>query len=226
MSVPAASPAPAAPQSAIPNVRPAAKGRASGLTFRALLLGLLFTALTDLWIHWAELILGGRGHTALGGTAIPVGAFNVLFLLTIVNLFLTRFLKPLAFSAAERLVIYVMMTVSTVISSSGGIHFVVPTVAAAFYYADNSNGWAGKFHQYIPDWIAAEERGRAERLLYRERRRSLGVVADADCGVDGLSVAIRDGVAVSGFAAAAAVGGSGTAVVSDGGASDGTDWAA
>ena len=154
MSVPVAAPAPVNPSPPSSKIQPAAKGRASGLTFRALLLGLIFTALTDLWIHWAELILGGRGHTALGSTSIPVGAFNVLFLLTIVNLFITRFLKPLAFTAAERLVIYVMMTVSTVISSSGGIHFVVPTVAAAFYYADNSNGWAGKFHQYIPDWIA------------------------------------------------------------------------
>ena len=128
--------------------------RASGLTWRALLLGLLFTALTDLWIHWAELVLGGRGHTALANTSIPVGAFNVLFLLVVVNVVLTRFLRPLAFSRAELLVIYVMMAVSTVISSSGGIHFIVPTITAAFYYADDSNGWAGLFHKYIPDWLA------------------------------------------------------------------------
>src|ERR1041384_4368042 len=123
--------------------------RSSGLTWRAVLLGLVFTALTDLWIHWAELILGGRGHTALANTSIPVGAFNVLFLLVVVNIFLTRVLKPLAFSSAEMLVIYVMMTVSTVISSSGGIHFVGPTITAAFYYADGSNGWADKFHKFI-----------------------------------------------------------------------------
>src|SRR5579871_831203 len=100
--------------------------RASGLTARALVLGLVFTGLTDLWIHWAELILGGRGHTALANTSIPIGAFNVLFLLVTVNIFLTRFLRPLAFSQAELLVIYTMMTVSTVISSSGGLHFIVP----------------------------------------------------------------------------------------------------
>lgn len=132
--------------------------RESGLTLRALLLGLVFTALTDLWIHWAELILGGRGHTALANTSIPVGAFNVLFLLVIVNLFLKKFLRPFAFSSAELLVIYVMMTVSTVISSSGGLHFVVPTITAAFYYADSSNGWAGQFHKYIPDWIALKDK--------------------------------------------------------------------
>jgi hypothetical protein len=134
------------------------RGRASGLTLRAIVLGILFTALTDLWIHWAELVLGGRGHTALANTSIPVGAFNVLLLLVVANIFLKKVLKPLAFAPAELLVIYVMMTVSTVVSSSGGIHFVVPTITAAFYYANDSNGWAGLFHQYIPDWIAQKNR--------------------------------------------------------------------
>lgn len=133
---------------------PVVPRRVSGLTWRALLLGLLFTTLTDLWIHWAELILGGRGHTALANTSIPVGAFNVLFALAAVNILLTRVFRPLALTPAEMLVIYVMMTVSTVISSSGGIHFIVPTITAAFYYANDSNGWAGKFHRYIPDWLA------------------------------------------------------------------------
>jgi len=131
--------------------------RASGLTLRAVVLGLIFTALTDLWIHWAELVLGGRGHTALANTSIPIGAFHLLLLIVVVNIFLTRFLRRYAFSQAELLVIYVMMTVSTVISSSGGIHFIVPTITAAFKYADDSNGWAKLFHQYIPDWIALKD---------------------------------------------------------------------
>lgn len=131
--------------------------RDSGLTWRALLLGLVFTALTDLWIHWAELILGGRGHTALANTSIPIGAFNVLLLLVVINIVLQRLRKSLAFSAAELLVIYVMMTVATVVSSSGGLHFVIPTITAAFYYASASNGWADQFHAFIPGWLAVKD---------------------------------------------------------------------
>lgn len=151
-------PPPVSESSSAPILPASASRRASGLTLRALLLGLVFTALTDLWIHWAELILGGRGHTALANTSIPVGAFNVLFLLAIVNIFLTKFLRPFAFSTAELLVIYVMMTVSTVISSSGGLHFIIPTITAAFYYADGSNNWSGLFQKYIPDWIAQKDK--------------------------------------------------------------------
>jgi hypothetical protein len=117
----------------------------------------VFTALVDLWIHWAELILGGRGHTALANTSIPIGAFNVLLLLAVTNLLLLRLRSRLAFLPAELLVIYVMMTVATVVSSSGGLHFVIPTITAAFYYADSSNGWAEQFHRYIPGWMALKD---------------------------------------------------------------------
>jgi len=128
------------------------------VTFRSVALGIALTAVTDLWLHWAELVLGGRGHTALAGTSIPIGAFNVLFLLVIVNIVLTRFLKPLAFTRVELLVMYVMMTVSTVISSSGGMHFIVPTITAAFYYANDSNTWASLFHTHIKNWIAQKDK--------------------------------------------------------------------
>jgi hypothetical protein len=131
---------------------------ASGLTWRSVLIGVALTAVADLWLHWAELVLGGRGHTALAGTSIPIGAFNILFLLIVVNVVLTRFLKPLAFTRVELLVMYVMMTVSTVISSSGGMHFIVPTITAAFYYANDSNTWASLFHGHIEDWIAQKDK--------------------------------------------------------------------
>lgn len=127
------------------------------LSFRAVFLGLLLTAVVDLWLHWAELVLGGRGHTALAGTSIPVGAFSVLFVVVVVNVVLTRLVRPLAFTRGEMLVIYVMMTVSTVISSSGGLHFLIPTITAAFYYADSSNLWATKFQSVIPDWVAQKD---------------------------------------------------------------------
>ena len=137
----------------------ASSGRESGFSLRAILIGLFFTALCDLWIHWAELVLGSRGHTALANTSIPVGAFNILFLLTVINMVLNRVFRPLALSRPELLVIYVMLTVSTVISSSGGIHFIVPTITAAFWYADRSNNWSSQFLKYIPDWIAQKNHG-------------------------------------------------------------------
>lgn len=129
------------------------------MSLRAILFGIVLTALVDFWLHWAELVLGERGHTALAGTSTPIGAFNILFALVIINILMTRMAPQLAFRRAELLVIYTMMTVSTVISSSGGLHFIVPTITAAYYYSNSTNGWAGLFHRYIPGWLAQKDAG-------------------------------------------------------------------
>lgn len=128
----------------------------SGVSVRAMLIGLVVTALIDLWIHYAELVLGGtRGHTALANTSIPVGAFDALFALVGINLILTRLSPKLRLLPAELLVIYVMSAVSTVLSSSGGLHFLIPTITAAHYFArmNPENGWSGLFMRYVPKWI-------------------------------------------------------------------------
>jgi len=128
----------------------------SGVSVRAMLIGLIVTALIDLWIHYAELVLGGtRGHTALANTSIPVGAFNALFALVGINLVLTRLSPKLRLSSAELLTIYVMSAVSTVLSSSGGMHFLIPTITAAHYFShmNPENGWSGLFMQFVPKWV-------------------------------------------------------------------------
>jgi hypothetical protein len=129
--------------------------RASGVTPRALLLGLALTALVDLWIHWAELIMSGaQGHSAIAATSTPVGAFSVLFALAAVNLLCRHLLPGVALRPAELLVVYIMITTSSVLSSSGQLHFIIPTVAAAWHYATPENAWAGTFHRFVPPWMA------------------------------------------------------------------------
>lgn len=124
------------------------------LTLRGWIIGMVCVALVDLWIHWAELVLGQRGHTALANTSIPVGAFNALVALVVINLILQRVAARYALSSQELLLIYVMMTTATVLSSSGALHFIVPSITAAFYYASPENRWGELFHRFVPDWLA------------------------------------------------------------------------
>lgn len=129
-----------------------------GVTLRAIVIGLILTALIDMWVHYAELLLGGeRGHTALVNTSIPVGPFNALFALVMLNILLGRLSPSLKLAPGEMLTIYVMTAVSTVLSSSGGIHFLVPTITAAHYFANQSNGWAGLLFSHIPNWLVQSD---------------------------------------------------------------------
>jgi len=128
------------------------------LTWRSVLIGMVGTAAVTVWIHHAELVLGGsRGHTALANTSIPVGAFAALVALVAANVAVRWALPRLSLSQGELLTVYVMMTVSTVLASSGGIHFLVPTLAAAFHFATPANHW-DYFHQWIPTWFAPRDR--------------------------------------------------------------------
>src|SRR5947209_2790326 len=129
-------------RSTAPSSRPFASPPAL-IRARAYVIGLAGTILVDLWIHYAELVLGGtRGHSALANTSIPLGAFCALFVLVIVNRDLRARAPRLALLPAEVLVVYAMMTVATVLSSSGMLHFILPTVAAPVYFATEENHWA------------------------------------------------------------------------------------
>lgn len=126
-----------------------------GLTLRAFFIGIVGATLINLWLHYAELIVSGqRGHTAIANTSIPVGAFDMLLALVVVNLIITRFVPGLAFHRSELIVIYTMTTAATVMSSSSGLHFLIPTLTAGHYFANETNGWATLFHRSIPSWLA------------------------------------------------------------------------
>lgn len=100
---------------------------------------------------------GGQGHTAIAGTSTPVGSVCLLFILSGINL-LCRYLLPgMALTGAEMLVVYATVTTGSVLSSSGQLHFVIPTVTAAWHYANEENAWASTFHRFIPPWMAQSD---------------------------------------------------------------------
>lgn len=145
--------------------------RQAGATPRALLLGVLCTAVTVLWIHYAELVMSGfQGHSAIAATSTPVGAVSLVAVVAAVNLLARRLLPDSALTPAEILVVYTMITTSACLSSSGQLHFLVPTVVAAFHYATDANGWAGAFHRFVPRWMAQTDPD-ALRGFYEGRTR-------------------------------------------------------
>lgn len=127
----------------------------SSVTIRSVVIGIVLSILVDYWIQVAELLMGSRqGHTALANTAIPVGPFTVFFAVAAVNILCRLLLPNFALSSAELLTIYVMMTTSCVLSSSGQLQFLVPTITAAWHYATAENHWGSLFFRFIPHWLA------------------------------------------------------------------------
>lgn len=140
--------------------------RAPAITGRAIAVGLASITGVVFLIHWAELVLGGaRGHTAMANTSIPVGAFTALIVILVFNGALGRIRRRWQLNESELILIYTMTAVSTGLASSGAIHFMVPALAAPYYFASDENKWEGLFHQYIPEWIGPTNLRLLERFF-------------------------------------------------------------
>jgi len=126
----------------------------SGITGRAVAVAFVCILATVLFIHWAELVLGGaRGHSALANTSIPVGAFFAVVVVLACNALIGLAAPRLKLSRRELLIVYVLTASASVIVSSGGIHFLVPTLTAPWYFATPENRWV-EFQPYIPHWFS------------------------------------------------------------------------
>jgi len=108
-------------------------------------------------IHRAELILGGRqGHTAMANTSVPVGAFMTLLVLLGLGALIGWLRRSWALRQQELIVAYVMAASASVLASSGAMHFLIPQLAAPYYFASAENRW-DEFHQFIPQWLVPQD---------------------------------------------------------------------
>ncbi|MCX7598916.1 MAG: hypothetical protein N2512_08635, partial [Armatimonadetes bacterium] len=123
------------------------------VTPRAIALGLAGIVGVVFFIHWAEIIVSARGHSALANTSIPVGAFDALLVLMFLSGLLRHVRRAWGLSEGELAVIYAMMAVATVLASSGAMHFLIPALASPYYFASPENKWEVLFHRYLPSWI-------------------------------------------------------------------------
>lgn len=132
----------------------------------AMLISWLLIPPLVMWIHHAEIRLGGlRGHTALANTALPVGAFFALCILVLLNGVLAKLKQGLRLRQGELILIYAVLASTTVIASSGGMHFLIPALTAPVYYASPVNNWQELFWSYIPKWFAPQDK-EAIRMFY------------------------------------------------------------
>ena len=144
------------PVSAAPDAAPDELAiRPRSVTLRSIVIGLILSAVVDVWIQYAELIMSGwQGHSALVNTSVPVGPITILFVLAGINIALSHIAPSIKLTKAEMLSIYAMMTTSCVLSSSGQLQFLIPTIAAAWHYATAANGWDTLFMPFVPHWLA------------------------------------------------------------------------
>src|SRR5947207_2805567 len=99
-----------------PMPAPPAPPPTTGITRRALLIGALLIPVVCIWNEYDEIVAEGTDLVAM---SLIISVVILLFLLVMINLALKKWAPRIAFSQAELMYIYVMLTVSAGISGIG-----------------------------------------------------------------------------------------------------------
>lgn len=101
------------------------------------------------WIANAEV----RTFTTEGTiSTLFMGVTFILFLLTLINLWVRRRSPRAAMNQPELMVCYTLLSISSVIAGVGHYGFLTPFLTDSFYYDRPSNGWKG-FWYLLPPYI-------------------------------------------------------------------------
>jgi hypothetical protein len=131
---------------------PADSGGRTGITFRAMALGVFFVAITCFIVCYAELIIG---RIQIGFLQMPPAAIGIFFFLVLLNRGMQRVRRRFGLSAAELLMIYCMMLVAAMISSRGVLEKIIPVLVTPIYFANPANRWQNLYFPYIKKWMVA-----------------------------------------------------------------------
>lgn len=128
---------------------------AGGVTFRAVVLGLLLVALLSAIVPYNDYFIHG---SPLTGNHFPIGVtFLFLLLCLAVNVSARRFAPGLEFSPSELLTVWCMMLVSAGIASTGLVRYFFAMLIGPFYYATPQNRWAETIHRHIPKLLVPSQ---------------------------------------------------------------------
>ncbi|MGI5820348.1 MAG: DUF6785 family protein [Armatimonadota bacterium] len=139
-----------------------------GLTWRAVILSVIFCLISALWISKSEVVTRFCQITE-AVPAVPAVAF--LIGLAVANPFVRRISKRLALDRREVLMIYVFMAVATSMAGAGIARFFMNTIPVPFYFATPENDLES-IQPLIPEWFVPHD-SETIRLLYEASEEGL-----------------------------------------------------
>ena len=126
----------------------------SGVTLRALLIGLILAGVNCYWLIMG--LFWEQSHP----TVISL-FFNVIFsvfVLALLNLPLKRFLPGHALSQGELLTVYVMLCMASAMGAQDMIQVLIPAIPHPFWFATPENEWTDLFGRYMPNWLVLNDK--------------------------------------------------------------------
>lgn len=134
----------------------------TSLRARAVLIGLALIPINARWVNEIENI---RNYMWPSMFSLPLNVITLLFVLILLNLLTKRLAPRWTLSAAELLIVYSMLAVSSVIGGWAFVSQLVGWIAAPVYRATPENDWANLFVPFLPDWLVLKDRAALESFF-------------------------------------------------------------
>lgn len=125
----------------------------NAITKKAFIVGLILVAINAYWVGvasevwYAVYTLVSPFSNAIFSLAVLIG----------INALLRRALPRFAFTSAELLLIYIMITMVSTISGHSVMAVLMGTMAHPFWFASPENEWEQLFWRYIPSWMTVHD---------------------------------------------------------------------
>lgn len=119
---------------------------------RALILGTVMIIISCYWVVGAE----NRIIWELTDFSLYPTVIFVIFLLTLLNLVLRRYLKRYSLTPAELAITYIMLSIATSLYGHDMMRQLIPMMTNPFWFATPENEWEDLFFRYIPRWLTVD----------------------------------------------------------------------
>lgn len=130
------------------------KRKKGGVTLRAVLIGLAFMPINVYLVVQWETVWGTQYPTTMG---IFFNAIFCLFLVTVLNLPIKKFLPKSALNQGEMLTIYTVLLMAITVSGHDFTQTIFCTLGTSRWFATPENEWKSLFWRYVPQWLSVND---------------------------------------------------------------------
>tara|TARA_B100000029_G_scaffold188640_1_gene186270 strand:+ start:79677 stop:81665 length:1989 start_codon:yes stop_codon:yes gene_type:complete len=123
----------------------------SGMTKKALVIGVVMSVLLNLWTIHAAYV---TGSSYISLTHLPIAAlFPFLFVLLVLNPVMKVLWPSKVLNRHELIIIFFLVFTASTIPAWPFTSYWISAITAPYYYATTENQWAELFFSYLPSWL-------------------------------------------------------------------------
>lgn len=126
----------------------------TGVTLRAIIVGLILIPINSYWIFMTE-IIRYQGHPTT--ISLFYSCIFNLVVLILINAGLRRFAPRWVFTQSELITIYVMLNIGAALVGHDSIQILVSMMPYAAYFKTPENKWGSLFADKLPSWLTVND---------------------------------------------------------------------